>query len=94
MITFFATSGCSGCRAIRETLEELSLAREMVEVDAPGGAQALPSGLDPPVLVDDHDTFQGHHRILAHLEALADFKAAWEKFQSDACYCDDEGQVE
>ncbi|MBN1361380.1 MAG: hypothetical protein JW993_12350 [Sedimentisphaerales bacterium] len=94
MITFFATSECSGCRTIREALEQMSLAREVVEVEGSGAAERLPPGMEPPVLVDDHDIVQGHRRILAHLERLADFKATWEKFQSDACYCDDTGHVE
>jgi hypothetical protein len=46
------------------------------------------------VLVDGEETFEGSDKIIRHLEELEDFARLWRKYQSDACYCDDEGNVE
>ncbi len=93
MITFFATRDCLACQTIRETLEEMTLAHKVVVKDGPGD-EGMREDTDTPVLVDDHDTVRGHQGILTHLERLGRFKAAWERFQSDACYCDEEGDIE
>jgi hypothetical protein len=37
---------------------------------------------------------QGSDAIIKHLEELEKFKELWDKFQSYACYCDEEGNVE
>ncbi len=95
MITFFRTSECGGCAAIQEVLGELTIAHDVVVLDAP---EDLPSEFaaagPPPVLVDGREIIQGRENILAHLEKLAEFRKLWYKFQSDACYCDKEGNVE
>jgi glutaredoxin len=91
MITFYRRQSCRGCAAVQETLEELSLAHRVVLV---GEDAKPPEGTKPPVLVDDEEVIQGRDNILAHLEELKDFKAQWDKFQTDACYCDEEGNVE
>jgi hypothetical protein len=46
------------------------------------------------VLVNGGNTFQGHKGIIAHLQELDGFMDLWYKFQSDACYCDESGQIE
>lgn len=80
--------------AIQEVLKELCLAHDTVVLDS---RQDLPDELrasgPPPVLVDDGEIIQGREKILAHLEDLAAFKDLWYKFQSDACYCDEEGNI-
>jgi hypothetical protein len=43
--------------------------------------------------MDDKEIIQGKDKILAHLEDLEGFKEQWYKFQSDACYCVEEGNV-
>lgn len=95
MITFFRTKSCPGCSAIQETLEELCIAHKVILVDENRGrSSGLPAGARPPVLVDEDEVIQGGDAIIGHLEKLKDFKAVWEKFQSDACYCDEAGNIE
>lgn len=95
MIAFFRTRDCPGYRAIQETLEQLSLAHKVVIVSGESKSSGtLPPNTRPPVLVDDGQVIQGIQAIIAHLEELEDSKARWEKFQSDACYCDDQGKIE
>ena len=94
MITFFRTAECPGGCEIQETLQELCLAHKVILLQGNNKISELPQGTHPPVLVDGDELIQGSEAIAAHLECLAGFKAEWEKFQSDACYCDEEGRVE
>jgi hypothetical protein len=48
----------------------------------------------PPALVDDDTVVRGRKKIFAHLEMLELFLGEWSKFQTDACYCDADGNVE
>jgi glutaredoxin len=95
MIRFYRSRDCPGCSAIQETMEDLSLAHKVVMVK---DRAELPVEISKDsrlsVMVDGNEIFQGHDRILHHLEQLENFKAEWDKFQSDACYCDDDGKTE
>ncbi len=80
---------------IIEKLTEMSLAFE-VKASLPA-SQPLPSGSLPEdfVLLDDNgEIVSGYEAILKHLEGLEAFKREWDKFQSDSCYCDEEGNIE
>jgi hypothetical protein len=95
MIRFYRTRDCPACGHIEETMQDMTLAHETHTVssvrdlpDDVGSVSAL------PVLVDGDRVIEGKERIVAHLEELADFKAQWEKFQSDACYCGPGGEPE
>jgi len=93
MLTFYRTPDCPRCNRIQEVMEELVLAHQGVVI--PSGENQvtdLPAGTRLPVLVDDGEVIQGSTAILEHLDRLEAFKQLWDKFQSDACYCDeDEG---
>lgn len=94
MITFYRTKHCKGCQGIQTILEEMTLAHEVVIVeksneDIPG----LPPGIRPPAMMDDKELIKGKRAIFAHLEEMEGFKEQWYKFQSDACYCDEEGNI-
>jgi hypothetical protein len=54
----------------------------------------IPENLDPPLLVDDDTVVHGREEILTHMGMLERFLAEWSKFQSDACYCDANGNPE
>lgn len=95
MITFFTTAESEDNAAVEDTLDDLCMTHETVTVkSARDLPPEVPSEGGLPVLVDEHDVFQGIAAILEHLQALEAFKAQWYKFQSDACYVDEEGNVE
>ena len=95
MITFVRTPGCRQCNEVSETLRELAVSHRVVPVNPSSGtASGLPENTSPPVLMDNGSVVQGHDAIRQHLEGLEDFVATWQKFQTDACYCDDEGNPE
>jgi hypothetical protein len=93
MITLYRTADCPRCSAIQEVLEGMTLAHKVVIVEDAQGSP-VPHASRLPVLEDEGKVIEGRDAILQHLDQLAGFKAEWEKFQTDACYCDDEGNVE
>jgi glutaredoxin len=98
MITLYRRRGCPQCSGIEEALKELTLAHRVIEVGKGEVGREMPEQpcgpSRPPVLIDEGKVFRGSKAILDHLEDLKGFRALWYKFQSDACYCDEEGNVE
>ncbi len=94
MLTFYSLEDCPDCRSIEQDLAGTTLAHKVVRFASRAEARAaLPEGAAPPALADDGQLYCGVTEIARHLERLRQFKAEWDKFQSDACYCDDEGNV-
>jgi glutaredoxin len=94
MMTFFRTEDCKGCGAIQEALRHLCMAHETVVVSSEAELPAEAAGHGgPPILVDEHEVIGGSRQIIDHLEELERYKSQWYKYQSDVCYCDDEGDV-
>ena len=94
MLVLYKTPGCPRCSQVRQALEDLVVAHRVIDVES---REDLPEELRDgrlPILLDGEEVFQGSPAIIKHLEELEDFKAIWYKFQSDACYCDEEGNVE
>jgi len=95
MIRFYCVHDDSASATIQDVLDELCIAHATIELES---AADIPRDLaeqgDPPILVDGRDVITDPRRITTHLEGLERFKKQWYKFQSDACYCDDEGQVQ
>jgi hypothetical protein len=95
MIKLFRTESCLGCQHIENALKELCLAHEVVVVkekdDIPS---SVASNTKLPFLIDGDRLIQGSNNIFVHLSELEEFKSRWYKFQSDACYCDEEGNIE
>ena len=87
MIKLYHKPDCPHCTAIRDTLEELAIGFDVIEVES---VQELPENLRPadrlPVLVDDGEVYSGPEDILDRLEELEGFVDMWYKFQSDTCY--------
>jgi glutathione S-transferase len=95
MLTLYRSPDCPNCTKVQEILEELAVAHDVFEVDSPA---QLPAGLRHhatiPLLVDEDEVVQGPREIVAYLEKFEKFKELWYKFQSDACYCGEDGGIE
>jgi len=93
MITLYRTPDCPRCAGIQDTLEDLAIAQKVIEVDS---VDEVPEKLEHgrlPVLRDGDEVFEGSKAVADHLEEMKEFKRQWYKFQSDACYCDEEGNI-
>ena len=93
MITLYCRPGSVECRRLREALEELVIDHRVIWLESAEEVDDLPAKTELPAMIDDARLFVGTEQIQAHLEELESFAAQWRKFQSDACYCDDEGNV-
>lgn len=76
-------------------LKELCMPFEVVTLeDRNALPKALPANTKLPLLVDEEKVFEGPSEIIDHLNDLEKFKSEWYKFQSDVCYCDENGNAE
>ena len=89
-LDFYRREECPKCTRIEQALDDLILGHQVHVIhkgeDLP---ESLPEGTKLPALKDEEELVQGSEAILKHLEKLEAFKAEWDKFQSDACYCDE-----
>jgi glutaredoxin len=87
-MTLYITTECSICDRVREALDEVAFAHNVVTIPRGERSDRLPAGTEPPVLVDNGTVVQGGPSIFAYIEELERLKREWLKYQSDACYCE------
>lgn len=94
MLTLYVVPDCTSCATLRDALDDLAVSHETIEVSNPS---ELPASLGHdhtlPLLVDKDDLIEGTRAVLDYLETFEEFREQWYKFQSDACYCDEQGHV-
>lgn len=91
MITLYRPAEDVWADEIQNALDEMVIAyeTEVVEKNA-----SLPEDVPRlPALRDDEDVITGEDALRGHLEHLRDLMADWDRFQSDACYVEDDGSV-
>jgi glutathione S-transferase len=94
VLVLYRTDECPRCTRIEQLLGELRTSHRVVAIDDPGQLPAsLPRGTRLPALRDGGALVEGSRAILEHLDGTGAFEELWYKFQSDACYCDDEGKA-
>ncbi|MBD3223377.1 MAG: hypothetical protein GF313_01505 [Caldithrix sp.] len=95
MITLYRKTNCELSDRIEDKLKAMVLAHQVKIVDSDNEDQAERYDTESvPVLVDEGRQFAGEEVIMEHLRELENYKSDWDKFQSDSCYCDDDGDVE
>lgn len=80
---------------VQGALEAIVIQHDVVIVDS---ADDLPgvgavSMQDLPALVDDGVVYASEAGLQRHVEELRQLMGVWDRFQSDACYIDDDGQL-
>jgi hypothetical protein len=93
MIEFYRPADCENCEIIEEALTEMVIAHKVIVVEPGQPPKGLPAGTPLPALVDNGQIFTGSAELAAHLKELEKVVADWPRFQSDACYIDDDGEV-
>jgi hypothetical protein len=68
--------------------------RSVVYGKPDGEESSLPAGTTLPAVVDDGRVIQGLEDIEEYIDEFSQYLDEWQKFQSDACYCDEQGEVE
>jgi hypothetical protein len=95
MVTLYRHPTDDVGQSIQDELEAIVIQHEVVTVET---RSDLPERLteyqaDLPLLVDDGSMHVTPGAIRCHLGALRQLMADWDRFQSDACYIDDEGRL-
>ena len=93
MIEFYRPADCRECEALEEALKEMVIAHKVIVVEPGQPPKGLPAGTLLPVLVDNGQVVTGRTALAEHLQKLEKVVADWRRFQSDACYLDDDGEV-
>ena len=91
MITLYRPPDDPWADEIQDALDEMVIAYETETVE---DDRALPDGIpDLPALRDDDEVVTGEAALRDHLDDLRDLMADWDRFQSDACYIEDDGSI-
>lgn len=91
MITLYRTSEGKLGKEIEQKLCDIVIAHKvqiissLKEVPFDAGPHSL------PLLLDNGNLISGEEALLQHLEKLKKLMADWDRFQSDACFLDDDG---
>ena len=91
MITLYHRPNDAHADSIQETLDDLVVAYDTVVVPQD---QSPPSDVPSlPALRDDGTVITGKNALSRHLSELETLLSDWRRFQSDACYVNDDGSV-
>jgi glutaredoxin len=99
MITLYRVANCKACDEVQETLRDLVVAHQVVDVQQDGTQQrpttlaAALVGKELPVIADGDKLVSGEEALRDYLAELAREIEQWRKFQVDACYIDDQGET-
>lgn len=76
---------------IQNALDEMAIAYETNIVE---NTRALPDDVPSlPALRDDEEVITGEDALDNHLDTLRELMQDWNRFQSDACYIEDDGTI-
>ena len=91
MITLYRRADDAWADEVQTALDEMVIAYETETVTDDA---ALPDDVpDTPALRDDGEVITGEAALRTHLEELQELMNDWDRFQSDACYIEDDGTV-
>ena len=93
MIEFYRPADCDSCEEIEAALQEMIIAHKVIVVKPGQRPDTLPVNTPLPALKDNGQIISGRTALTAYLRELEEIVADWRRFQSDACYIDDEGEV-
>jgi glutaredoxin len=94
MITLFRKPDCWYCNDIEEELKELVIAHRVINIEkAAADINKNYSDIPLPFIEDDGKIISGFEEMQRYLEELKKFISLWRKYQTDACYTDNEGNT-
>lgn len=91
MITLYRRPDDPWADEIQEALDEMVIAYETETLQS---ETAPPDDVgNLPALRDEGEIVTGKRALQAHLEELRTLMADWDRFQSDACYVEEDGTI-
>lgn len=95
MIYLYRPENSAFCDEIETQLREMVLAHEVVIVEKPNELTRLGVSEEQklPLLKENRNFFSGEDAVRTHVRYLEKVKNDWDRFQSDSCFCGDDGSV-
>ncbi len=93
MIELYRPTNCPDCAGIEEMLEELVVAHKIITLESDETTPQLTPNTPLPALKDEGKIVSGYEAINAYLIELEQIVADWRRFQGDACYINDSGEI-
>lgn len=93
MIKLYRPSDCPACADIEAALQELVVAHQIITVEEDRPQNEFGPEIALPAIHDNGQIISGPAAISAYLKELEKFVADWQRFQSDSCYIDGNGQT-
>jgi glutaredoxin len=95
MITLYRAEQCDACDEVQQTLRELVVAHQVVDVrkERPTALAELLADKNLPVIADGDKVVSGEPALHDYLAELTSEMEQWRKYQTDACYIDDKGKT-
>lgn len=91
MITLFRASDSTVADRVQQRLEDLVVAHRVVVAGSDSESDEIPPSL--PAIQDGERVVSGARALDQYLDGLEKLMADWNRFQTDACYVDDDGSV-
>ena len=91
MIELYRPANCPDCNKIEETLKELVVAHKIVTIKPDQHSAEISPDIPLPAIKDEGNIISGPAAIDNYLVELEQIVANWRRFQSDACYIDEDG---
>ena len=93
MIYVYKPTNCADCANIEETLKELVVAHKIITLQPGQQTDALTPDTPLPAIKDQGEIITGKAEIAVYLLKLEKIVADWRRFQSDACYVDEDSGI-
>lgn len=91
MIELIRTRDSAEGAAVEDKLRELVVAHRVTTVES--GQPSPLNGTPLPAIVDEGRVVSGQDDLEAYLAELGAEMEEWRRFQMDACYIDDKGEI-
>ena len=91
MIRLYIQNDCRKCEEAEERFTDLVLAHKVVNLDEEEVNNV--NREDLPVVIDEGKVIKGSYQLDKYFESMEKFLEEWNRFQSDVCYVDDNGEV-
>lgn len=93
MIELFFTPGDEEVVWVEAALKEMVVGYERVELAPEDAESTLGKQVDLPAIRHDERLISGREGLLAYLNELERLVEDWRRFQADACYIEENGDV-
>ncbi|VAW04111.1 hypothetical protein MNBD_ACTINO02-275 [hydrothermal vent metagenome] len=91
MLTLYREASCEDCDEIARTLTDMVVAHTVVTVGDTWPPELSEGSL--PTIVEGDKVVRGIDDVRSFVRALAEYLDEWNRFQSDSCYVDENGNI-